>query len=40
MQYRKKVYNKRGDKKYFSKTADHSNSKNYRSSVMRGGIRL
>lgn len=39
MQYRSKVRNKSGDKRYFSKTADRIKAKNL-ARPMRGGIRL
>lgn len=38
--YRKKVGSRRGDKKFFSKTAGMTNSINTRANPMRGGIRL
>lgn len=37
---RRRQANRRKDKKYFSKTAAHTNPKNYTTSSMRGGWRL
>lgn len=38
--FRKRVVNKRKDKKIFSRTAGMVDKKNLRSSVMRGGYKL
>jgi len=36
----KRYHAKKGNKRQFSRTASHSNKKNFRATPMRGGIRL
>ena len=38
--YRSKVHNKKGDRKYFTNTADKTHYKNIQPFPLRGGIRL
>lgn len=40
MAFRKRIKNKRRDKRRFSKTAGKMHKKNNRANIMRGGFRL